>query len=209
MSKKSDEEAAAQSRKRGPKGETKYTWDDTIAAIGKDYSGGKVLVADETIDESSLARYCEIFEFGNPLFWDDEIAQRAGYRAQVAPWASIKDTFSYGGSWRPGEPTRFPLDMDKDARGANAIRAPSQGEPPMPPTATTFFTDMTIEFFEPVCKGDNISVMGRKLASVSPKETSVGEGAFISFASEYVNQRGELVARATQGSYTYNRKKKD
>jgi hypothetical protein len=190
------------------RGDPKYTWDDTIAAIGKDYSGGKILVADEKVEAASLARYCEVFEFSNPIYWDAEVAKRAGYRDQVAPWASVKDTFSYGGSWRPGEPTRYPLNMGKDDRAETASRAPSEGDPPMPPTTSGFFTDMTIEFFEPVCLGDNITIMGRKLASVTPKETRVGVGAFLSFSSEYFNQRGELVARATQGTFAYNRKPK-
>lgn len=136
--------------------------------------------------------------------WDEEIARRAGYRSQVAPWASVKDTFSYGGSWRPGEPTRYPLTTGKDDSAVTAARVPAAGDPPMPPTTSGFFTDMTIEFFEPVCMGDNITILGRKLASVRPRETRVGVGAFISYSSEYFNQRGELVARATQGTYSYN-----
>ena len=71
------------------RGDPRYTWDDTIASIGKDYSGGKILVADEKVESASLARYCEVFEFSNPLYWDGEVAKRAGYRDQVAPWASI------------------------------------------------------------------------------------------------------------------------
>ena len=61
-----------------------YPWEDTTAAVGTDYSGGKILVADERVEKAALARYCEAFEFGNPLYWDEEIAKRAGYRSRPA-----------------------------------------------------------------------------------------------------------------------------
>ena len=74
----------------------------------------------------------------------------------------------------------------------------------MPPTTQGVFTDMEIEFFEPVCVGDQITVKGNKLVSVRPRKTRIGMGAFYVTENEYYNQRGELVARAHPGGYSYN-----
>jgi len=87
------------------------------------------------------------------------------------------------------------MDLGIDEGSRTASRQPSDGSgPPVPPTNAGFFTDMTIEFFRPVCMGDYITILGRRPANVRPRETRVGVGAFVSYESEYFNQRGELVA---------------
>jgi len=187
-------------------GDPNITWEDTAKCVGQDFSGGIVMVADERVDKVMLSRYCEPAEIGNLTYWDEEVARMAGYRSQVVPWAAVKEVPTYCGNWRPGQPTRFPLDADVDHQSQLAARSPSSGEPPMPPTDAGFFTDMTIEFFEPVCLGDRLTTMGRVLHHVTPKETRVGVGAFLGYTTSYFNQKGELVAKATQGNYRFNRK---
>ena len=189
-------------RPRG--GDPKYTWDDTIAAIGQDFSGGGKLVAQEVIAYNDVVRYCEPWEIGNPLYWDEKVAKQVGYRGVVVPWSAIKQTFSYGGYWRPGEPTRFRV-QDNFNASFDTPPSPLQArEVPRPVTTQGFFTDMRIEFFEPVVVGDQLTKSGNKLVSVRPRKTAVGDGAFTSRESEWHNQRGELVARGAEGSYAYN-----
>ena len=146
-------------------GDPNVTWEDTAKHIGEDYSGGVIMVADERVDKVMISRYCEPAEIGNLTYWDEEVARMAGYRSQVVPWAMVKEVPTYSGNWRPGQPTRFPLDADVDYQSQLAARSPSSGDPPMPPTNAGFFTDMTIEFFEPVCLGDRLTTMGRTGAS--------------------------------------------
>ena len=185
------------------RGDPKYTWDDTVAAVGQDFSGDVEHVADEIIAYTDVVRYNEVWEFGNLLYWDEEVAKQAGYRGVVVPWSAIKQTFSYRGAWRPGEPTRYPTpDLHVMARFGSMT--PQGREIPMPPTTQGVFTDMEIEFFEPVCVGDQVTVKGNKLVSVRPRKTRIGDGAFYVTENEYYNQRGELVARAHPGSYSYN-----
>ncbi len=193
-------------RRRSQRGDPNVTWEDTAKHIGEDFSGGIIMVADERVDKVMLSRYCEPAEIGNPLYWDEEIARMAGYRSQVMPWSGVKEVPTYSGNWRPGQPTRFPLDVDMDYQSQLAARQPSSGNPPMPPTNANFFTDMTIEFFEPVCLGDRLATMGRVLHHVTPRETRVGIGAFTGYTTSYFNQNGQLVAKATQGSYSFIRK---
>ena len=184
------------------RGDPKYTWDDTVAAVGKDFSGGKDHIGQETIAYTDVVRYCEVWEFGNLLYWDEAVAKQAGYRDVVVPWSAIKQTFTYNSSWRPGEPTRFPTpDLHVTAQ------SPAQDEEeqlPMPPTTQGVVTNMVIEFFEPVCVGDRITIKGSKLVSVRPRKTRIGDGAFIDRERGFYNQRGELVARTVQGGYSYN-----
>lgn len=199
----SDQNDVPQASQSGP---STATWEDTAQCIGQDFSGGIVMVADERVDKVMLSRYCEPAEIGNLTYWDEEVARMAGYRSQVVPWAAVKEVPTYCGNWRPGQPTRFPLDADVDFQSQLAARSPSSGDPPMPETNAGFFTDMTIEFFEPVCLGDRLTTMGRVLSHVTPKETRVGVGAFLGYTTSYFNQKGELVAKATQGNYRFNRK---
>ena len=199
------EEAAPESG-RAMRGDPNVTWEDTAKHIGQDYSGGIIMVADERVDKVMISRYCEPAEIGNLLYWDEEVARMAGYRSQVVPWAMVKDVPTYSGNWRPGSPTRFPLDKEMDWQSQLANRQPSAGGPPQPPTNAGFFTDMTIEFFEPVCLGDRLTTMGRVLRHVTPRETRVGIGAFTGYDTSYFNQYGQLVARTTQGGYRFVRK---
>ena len=184
------------------RGDAKYTWDDAVAAVGKDFSGGKNQVGQETIAYTDVVRFCEVWEFGNLLYWDGKVAKQAGYKGVVVPWSAIKQTFTSNNFWRPGEPTRFPTpDLHVMAQ------SPAQDEEeqlPMPPTTQGIVTNMVIEFFEPVCVGDQITIKGNKVVSVRPRKTRIGDGAFIDRERGFYNQRGEMVARATQGGYSYN-----
>ncbi len=59
----------------------------------------------------------------------------------------------------------------------------------MPPSPSFFATDIEIDYLQPVVVGDRVRMKGRKLLSCTPKETSVGRGAFIVWESEILNQR--------------------
>ncbi|MDO8750533.1 MAG: MaoC family dehydratase N-terminal domain-containing protein [Dehalococcoidia bacterium] len=187
-----------------PRGNPKYTWDDTIAAIGQDFSEGRELVAQEAIAYNDVVRYCEPWEIGNLLYWDEKVAKQVGYRGVVVPWSAIKQTFSYGGFWRPGEPTRFLVQDNLNAAANTGVFSPEAREIPMPLSAQGFYTDMKIEFFEPVVVGDQLTRRGNKLVNVRPRKTAVGDGAFTNRESEWYNQRGELVARGVEGAYAFN-----
>ena len=193
-----------QQKVENPRGDARYTWDDTIAAIGQDFSDGRELVAQEAIAYNDVVRYCEPWEIGNPLYWDEEVAKQAGYRGVVVPWSAIKQTFSYGGFWRTGEPTRFLVQGDTNANANTSISSPEAREAPRPLTTQGFFTNMKLEYFEPVVVGDRLTKRGNKLVGVRPRKTAVGDGAFTDRESEWYNQRGELVARGVEGGYAFN-----
>lgn len=188
------------------RGDPKTTWDDTVACIGQDFSDGKERWGQESVQQFAVARYLETWEIGCPIYWDEEEAKKVGYRGQVAPWTSIKQTFVDRSHWRPGDPTRFPsADMNAafpaapKPEDANATR-----EPPMPPTTDVLATEVTIEFYHPLIVGDKLANRGNKLVQVRPRQTRIGFGAFLNWENEYINQRGEVVARVNAGNLYYN-----
>ena len=175
-------------------------WDATVAAIGTDYGGDRVVVAVDEVERGAIRRYCEVLELDCPLHYDDDAARSAGYRGIVAPASGISQTWTREAHWRPGMPTRYPV-LDPDAE---VLREEVRFDgPPEPATSLTFVTDLTIEHLRPVYVGDRLSRRGHRLVSVLPKETSIGRGAFLTYESEVRNQRGELVARSRNGGYHY------
>lgn len=185
-------------------GDPRYTWDDAVAAIGKDIGEGDEVLADETIEYTTVVRFCEVWEIGNPIYWYEDVAKQAGYQGVAVPWSAIKQTFAYGGFWRPGQPTRFPLSLGRDASGGLGRFAP-RGQLPIPPTSQGLFTDLEVEFFAPVCVGDRLTQRGDKIVNVRPRKTRIGFGAFMNREHYIYNQRGELVARVNEGLFRYNR----
>jgi hypothetical protein len=72
------------------------------------------------------------------------------------------------------------------------------------PRTTGFFgTDIEVDFERPVVAGERIGRRGKRLLSCSPKETSVGRGAFLTWESEIVSDRGDVVGRIRIGTYAY------
>ncbi len=185
--------------------EKEHTWDDLVAVIGQDFSGGEVTEAADPVDRSMIRRYCEPLEDDCPLYYDDEVAKRHGYKGAIVPWSAVT-SFTTRAIWSPGQPTRWPT-PDKDYTAT--IRPPgerteSRAIPlPMPRTNAGFATDVEIEYLLPVYVGDRLSSRGSKLVSVTLRETRVGYGAFTVREGEIVNQRGEVVAKTRNGSYAY------
>ena len=197
--------AQAQSRQAGQAEAKEYTWDDLIAAIGQDFSGGEVTVAADPIDRSMIRRYCEPLEDDCPLYYDEEVAKRHGYKGIIVPWSAVT-SFATQAIWNPGDQTKWPMaDKDYTATIRPAGERTERRAPPlpMPKTNAGFATDVEIEYLLPVYIGDRLSSRGRKLVSVTLRETRVGYGAFQVSEGEIINQRGEVVAKTRNGSYSY------
>lgn len=178
-----------------------YTWADLEAAVGRDFSGGEERTGIDPVEWSGIRRYCEPIELGCPIHYDEAVARAAGYRGVVLP-VSATTTFTSGGVWKPGSPSKWTI---KDAHALfTPDPSPAAPELPAPRTTAGFVTDIEIEYFEPVVVGDRLTSKGRKLLSVNVRETSVGFGAFMIMEGYIYNQRGQLVAVTRNGSYRYN-----
>lgn len=134
---------------------------------------------------------CASVENGNPLYWDDAVAdQLTG--GPVAP-PSMLSVWFRPHHWAPGrERPLLPLQIHFDLKDRLGL-----------PEAV--MTDNTIVFHEPVRPGDRLHTR-QVLRSVSgEKTTRLGTGRFWVIDVEYTNQRGELVGVESYTGFGYRR----
>jgi len=119
----------------------------------------------------------------------------------IAPYTATLP-YSVPAMWNPGDPALY-QDPSPDAQPA---RSPINNQDmPLGPETTGFFaTDIAMDFVRPLAVGDRVGRRGRKLVACSPKETSMGRGAFITWENELVTSTGEVVAYVRTGTYAYN-----
>ena len=134
---------------------------------------------------------CSSVENGNPLFWDDEVAQ-ALTGGPIAPPTMISVWFRPH-QWSPGRTApAVPLQSHFDLKEIFEL-----------PEAV--MTDNTIVFHEPVRPGDRLRTR-QILRSVSePKTTKLGTGRFWVIEVEYLNQRDQLVGVESYTGFGYCR----
>jgi|GEM_PF-773622 len=176
-------------------------WDPMVALVGSDLSDGRIRWGADVVEPGAVRRYLEPVELGSPIHYDAGAAREHGFDDVVAPATSLL-SFALPAMWRPGEDTLFASD-DRDAQPA---RTPINNAEPGPGPATTgfFATDIEIDFLRPVVVGERLGTRGRRLLSCVPRRTRVGRGAFSTFESDLVSDRGDVVARLRTSSYAYD-----
>jgi acyl dehydratase len=134
---------------------------------------------------------CASVENGNPLFWDEAVAE-ALTDGPIAPPSMVSVWFRPH-HWAPGRAQqRLPLQVHFDLKERLAL-----------PEAV--MTENTIVFHEPVRPGDVLRTV-QVLKSVSgEKTTKLGTGRFWVIDVEYRNQRDELVAVESYTGFGYRR----
>lgn len=144
---------------------------------------GEVLAGPVTvvIDRREAQRYAYAVGDENPIYFDEEAAQAAGYRTLVAPPTYVThavvqprsaDELRTDGLYRSGAGVRLAV-------------------------SRVMFGGEEWDFAEPVCVGDEITATSR-LAALDQKEGS--KGPFVRQVREttFVNQFGAEVARSRQ-----------
>jgi len=176
-------------------------WDRMVALVGTDLSDGVTRWGADVVEPGTIRRYLEPLELGSPIHDDAAAARAHGHDGIVAPATSLL-SYALPAMWRPGEPALFA----SDERDAQPARSPINNEDPgpAPRTAGYFATDIEIDFLRPVVVGERLGMRGRRLLSCTPKETRVGRGAFSTFESDIVSDRGDVVARLRTGTYAYD-----
>jgi acyl dehydratase len=134
---------------------------------------------------------CASVENGNPLFWDDDVAQEVT-NGPIAP-PSMLSVWFRPHHWAPGRKEQaLPLQVHFDMKEYWGL-----------PEAV--MTDNTLIFHEPVRPGDVLHTH-QVLRSVSePKTTKLGTGRFWVIDVEYFNQRDELVGVESYTGFGYKR----
>ena len=176
-------------------------WQPLAEAIGQDFSDGSVVFGADVVEPGTIRRYAEPLEIGCAIHYEAAAARAAGHPDIVAPYTATM-VYSVAPMWRPGEPTVY----ESAGRDAQLARSPiNNDDMPLGPKTTGFFaTDISMEFLRPVTVGERVGRRGQRLISCTPKQTSMGRGAFMTWESELVTDRGEVVARVRTGTYAYN-----
>ncbi len=130
-------------------------------------------------------------ENGNPLFWDDAVAESLT-DGPIAP-PSMLSTWFRPHHWAPGRTTQaLPLQVHFDMKERFDL-----------PEAV--MSDNSLTFYEPVRPGDVLSTR-QVLRSVSEEKTTrLGTGRFWDIDVEYRNQNGELVGVESWTGFGYRR----
>jgi acyl dehydratase len=146
---------------------------------------------DFPVDRGYIWTACASVENGNPLFWDDAVAEELTAGPIAAP--SMLSTWFRPHHWAPGLATqRLPLQVHFDLKEQLGL-----------PEAV--MSDNTTIFHEPVRPGDVLRTCQR-LRSVSPqKTTKLGTGRFWVIDVEYRNQNGDLVGVESWTGFGYRR----
>jgi acyl dehydratase len=181
-------------------GDWQAAWHPVIAAVGTEFDPGPHEFVADVIEASAVRRYLEPLEFDCAIHVDADTARENGHPAIVVP-ASALPTFAMAPMWRPGERL-----FTNDERNAQPAKTPVSGvRAPQEPATTGFFaTNYDVEYLQPAYVGDRLLRRGARLVACLPKETKVGRGAFLTWQSEIVNQRIEVVARLQTSYFRYN-----
>ena len=134
---------------------------------------------------------CSSVENGNPLFWDDGVADDVT-GGPIAPPTTLS-LWMRPHHWAPGRASSgLPLQVHFDLKERLGL-----------PEAV--ISENTLVFYEPVRPGDLLST-GQVLRSVSDEKTTrLGTGRFWVIDVESRNQQGELVGVESYTGFGYRR----
>jgi len=164
--------------------------EETRKWIGKE-------TAFEGVDEvtrSDIRRKLEVYCFYCPLHYDEAAARAHGYRTIIAP-ATMAPLWAMPAYWSPGEPSIYAPDL-AEKNGTVRLDIPT-------PFSKGFNSASEVEFFEPLYPGDRLRGT-TKLTEVTPKQTRLGDGVFLTSENRLTKLSGELVAIVRSTGYRYN-----
>jgi acyl dehydratase len=151
----------------------------------------------EGIDEvtvSDIRRKLEVYCFDCPLHSDPKVAQAHGYRTVVAPLC-MTGLWAVPPYWVPGERSPWAPGL-RERNGTRRMEAPE-------PFTRGFNAGHEWEAFEPLYPGDRLHGSSA-LVKIVPKQTRLGEGAFMTGETRLFKQTGELVLVTQSTSYRYD-----
>jgi hypothetical protein len=150
-----------------------------------------LIEGDFDVERGYVFTSCASVENGNPLFWDEKVANELT-DGWIAPPSMISVWFRPH-HWSPGRSeAAVPLQVHFDLKETLGL-----------PEAV--MTDNTITFGEPVRPGDRLRTW-QVLRSVSdPKTTKLGSGRFWVIDVVYENQKGEWVGTETYTGFGYRK----
>ena len=148
-------------------------------------------VSEFVVEQGYIFTGCASVENGNPIYWDEEVAQDLT-GGPVAPPTMISAWFRPH-FWAPNRTEQAqPLQVHFDLKEKLAL-----------PEAV--MTDNTITFGEPVRPGDRLRTYQVLRSVRTPKTTKLGTGRFWVIDVVYENQKGEHVGTESYTGFGYRR----
>jgi hypothetical protein len=148
-------------------------------------------VGEFPVERGYIWSSCASVENGNPLFWDDNVAQELT-GGHIAPPSMISNWFRPH-FWAPGRDVQpMPLQVHFDLKESLGL-----------PEAV--MSDNTVTYYEPVRVGDVLRTCQRLRSVSAEKQTKLGTGRFWVIDVEYRNQRGDLVGVESWTGFGYKR----
>jgi acyl dehydratase len=148
-------------------------------------------VGEFPVERGYIWTSCASVENGNPLYWDDEVAERVTGGPIAAP--SMLSTWFRPHHWAPGrDKPKMPLQVHFDLKEQLGL-----------PEAV--MSDNTTIFHEPVRPGDLLRTCQRLRSVSGEKTTKLGVGRFWVIDVEYRNQHDELVGVESWTGFGYRR----
>ncbi|MCP5040177.1 MAG: MaoC family dehydratase [bacterium] len=146
---------------------------------------------DFPVERGYIWTACSSVEMGNPLYWDDDVAEELT-NGVIAPPTMISTWFRPH-HWAPGRTKQaLPLQVHFDLK--EVLELPE-----------AIMSDYTVTFGEPVRPGDRLRT-AQVLRSLSdPKTTKLGTGRFWLIDVVYTNQKGEYVGTESYTGFGYRR----
>ena len=129
------------------------------------------------VERGAIRRYAEAVGNGNPLYFDEEYASESRYGTIIAPPGF------FGWSMQSVPSSEGIIGLMTAMINAGYYRILDGG--------------MSYEFFLPVREGD-IMIASPKVKDVTAKEGKSGTMMVCDFETTYLNQNGDLVAKAYQ-----------
>ena len=164
--------------------------DETRALLGREvqFEGA------DDVTRNDIRRKLEVYCFDCPLHYDAATARAHGYDGVIAP-VSMTPLWALPAYWSPGAPPIFGPDKG-DLRGRVQLEVPT-------PFSKGFNASAEAEYMAPLYPGDHLHG-STKLVEVTPKETRLGKGVFLTTETRLWKSTGELVSVERSTGYRYD-----
>jgi 3-methylfumaryl-CoA hydratase len=166
------------------------TLDDTQSFIGRKVEFEGV----DDVTRSDIRRKLEVYCFDCPLHYDAKVAQTHGFRDIIAPLAMVP-LWAQPANWEPGNPELFRPGR-RELSGRAGLEIPT-------PFRRGFNASAEVEQIGPVYPGDHLHG-STELVEVTPKETRLGNGVFLTTETRLWKSTGELVSISRSTGYRYD-----
>lgn len=148
----------------------------------------------DDVTRSDIRRKLEVYCFDCPLHYDAKVANAHGFRDIIAPLAMVP-LWASPPFWAPGNPELF-RPGKREISGRAALEVPT-------PFRRGFNASSDVEQIGPVYPGDHLRGT-TELVEVTPKETRLGSGVFLTTETRLWKSSGDLVSISRSTGYRYD-----